>query len=297
MPINGDTTKNTAEKIGGKHWQVDLVDTDALDGLSLNYDILVNNAGIQHIETREDIPLDKWQRTDKFMLETPFVLTKAVLSGMYERGFGRIINMVSVHGLRALAYKSAYVAARYGLMRLTRATALEGALKGVTANAINPGYVMTPLVEQQTADRARTRGIFEDSVFKEVFLGHSAVPRLPEADGVIRRSTLLIDGGRLRHECLVWRAHAGQSHRHPQGSALGEHWAIATAVFALVLFTVAGSRSLERSLSLSSVLSPVCSPFGRLSAGHLSCASENAHQVRQQGSRVQPELTLEARSP
>lgn len=93
----------------------------------------------------------------------------------------------------------------------------------------------------------------------------------------------------LRHECLVWRAHAGQPHRHPQGSALGEHWAIATAVFALVLFTVAGLRSLERSLSLSSVLSPVCSPFGRLSAGHLSCASENAHQVRQQGSRVQPE--------
>lgn len=128
---------------------------------------------------------------------------------MYERGFGRIINMSSVHGLRASAYKSAYVAAKHGLMGLTKTTALEGGPKGVTANAINPGYVMTPLVEKQVADQARTRGISEDSVLDEVFLGHSAVPRLPEADevaqlavflaseaaGVITGSAHSIDGG------------------------------------------------------------------------------------------------------
>ena len=114
--INGDAAKDIAEKIGGKHWQVDLADTEALDELSLNYDILVNNAGIQHIEALEDFPLDKWQLINKLMLEAPFVLTKAVLPGMYERGFGRIINMSSVHGLRASAYKSAYVAAKHGLM-------------------------------------------------------------------------------------------------------------------------------------------------------------------------------------
>lgn len=105
--INGDAAKDIAEKIGGKHWQVDLADTEALDELSLNYDILVNNAGIQHIEALENFPLDKWQLINKLMLEAPFVLTKAVLPGMYERGFGRIINMSSVHGLRASAYKSA----------------------------------------------------------------------------------------------------------------------------------------------------------------------------------------------
>lgn len=128
---------------------------------------------------------------------------------MYERGFGRIINMSSVHGLRASAYKSAYVAAKHGLMGLTKTTALEGGPKGVTANAINPGYVMTPLVEKQVADQARTRGISEDSVLDEVFLGHSTVPRLPEADevaqlavflasdaaGVITGSAHSIDGG------------------------------------------------------------------------------------------------------
>lgn len=128
---------------------------------------------------------------------------------MYERGFGRIISMSSVHGLRASAYKSAYVAAKHGLMGLTKTTALEGGPKGVTANAINPGYVMTPLVEKQVADQARTRGISEDSVLEEVFLGHSAVPRLPEADevaqlavflaseaaGVITGSAHSIDGG------------------------------------------------------------------------------------------------------
>ena len=207
--INGDAAKDIAEKIGGKHWQVDLADTEALNELNLNYDILVNNAGIQHIEALEVFPLEKWQLINKLMLEAPFVLTKAVLPGMYERGFGRIINMSSVHGLRASAYKSAYVAAKHGLMGLTKTTALEGGPKGVTANAINPGYVMTPLVEQQIADQARTRGISEDSVLEEVFLGHSAVPRLPEADevaqlavflasdaaGVITGSAHSIDGG------------------------------------------------------------------------------------------------------
>lgn len=207
--ISEDAAKEVAERIGGKAWKVDLADTEALDELSLNYDILVNNAGIQHIDAIEDFPLEKWQLISKLMLEAPFVLTKAVLPGMYERGFGRIINVSSVHGLRASAFKSAYVAAKHGLMGLTKTTALEGGPKGVTANAINPGYVMTPLVEKQVADQARTHGISEDQVLDDVFLSHSAVPRLaqPEevaqlavflasdAAGVVNGSAHSIDGG------------------------------------------------------------------------------------------------------
>ena len=143
------------------------------------------------------------------MLESPFVLTKAVLQGMYKRGWGRIVNVSSVHGLRASAFKSAYVAAKHGLMGLTKTTALEGGPKGVTCNAINPGYVMTPLVEQQVADQARTQNISEDEVLDRVFLGHSAVKRLAteeevarltlflcsDAAGVINGAAHSIDGG------------------------------------------------------------------------------------------------------
>lgn len=207
--LNGEAAREVASAVGGEAWEVDLSDTDALDGTPIDTDILINNAGIQRIHAIEEFPLDDWRLIHRLMLESPFVLTKAVLPGMYERGWGRIVNVSSVHGLRASAFKSAYVAAKHGLMGLTKTTALEGGPKGVTCNAINPGYVMTPLVEQQVADQARTQNISEDEVLDRVFLGHSAVKRLAteeevarltlflcsDAAGVINGAAHSIDGG------------------------------------------------------------------------------------------------------
>ena len=189
--LNGEAAREVATAIEGKAWEVDLSDTDALDGTRIDTDILINNAGIQRIHAVEVFPLDDWRLINRLMLESPFVLTKAVLPGMYERGWGRIVNVSSVHGLRASAFKSAYVVAKHGLMGLTKTTALEGGPKGVTCNAINPGYVMTPLVEQQIADQARTRNISEDEVLDQVFLGHSAVKRLATEEEVARLALFL----------------------------------------------------------------------------------------------------------
>lgn len=189
--LNGEAAREVAAAIEGEAWEVDLSDTDALDGTRIDTDILINNVGIQRIHAVEDFPLDDWRLINRLMLESPFVLTKAVLPGMYERGWGRIVNVSSVHGLRASAFKSAYVAAKHGLMGLTKTTALEGGPKGVTCNAINPGYVMTPLVEQQIADQARTRNISEDEVLDQVFLGHSAVKRLATEEEVARLALFL----------------------------------------------------------------------------------------------------------
>ncbi|PMD04904.1 3-hydroxybutyrate dehydrogenase [Brevibacterium paucivorans] len=189
--LNGEAAREVATAIEGKAWEVDLSDTDALDGTRIDTDILINNAGIQRIHAVEEFPLDDWRLINRLMLESPFVLTKAVLPGMYERGWGRIVNVSSVHGLRASAFKSAYVVAKHGLMGLTKTTALEGGPKGVTCNAINPGYVMTPLVEQQIADQARTRNISEDEVLDQVFLGHSAVKRLATEEEVARLALFL----------------------------------------------------------------------------------------------------------
>ncbi|MCT1550867.1 3-hydroxybutyrate dehydrogenase [Brevibacterium casei] len=182
--VDAEAAGAVAEAIGGEAWAVNLADTSALDGIDLEVDILVNNAGIQRIHPIPEFPLEEWQLIMTIMLEAPFVLTKAALPGMYERGWGRVINVSSVHGLRASANKSAYVAAKHGLMGLTKTTALEAGPRGVTCNAINPGYVLTPLVKGQIADQAVTNGISEDEVLEKVFLGHSAVPRLAEPEDI-----------------------------------------------------------------------------------------------------------------
>lgn len=173
-----------AEEVGGDVWAVDLSDVAALEDLSLDTDILVNNAGIQRINPVEEFVPEDWRLIHRLMLEAPFLLTRAVLPGMYERGFGRIINLSSAHGLVASPFKSAYVAAKHGLQGLTKVTALEGGSKGVTANCINPGYVRTPLVDKQVEDQAASRGISEEEVMDEVFLAHSAVKRLAEPEEV-----------------------------------------------------------------------------------------------------------------
>ena len=127
-------------------------------------DILVNNAGIQFVAPITEFPELKWREIIDIMLTAPFILTKAALPGMYARKWGRVINIASIHALRASAFKSAYVAAKHGLLGLTRVTALEGAEHGVTCNAICPSYVRTALVEKQIAAQAEVHSIPESEV-------------------------------------------------------------------------------------------------------------------------------------
>ena len=178
--LNGEAARQVADELGGEAWQVDLGDTARLADLSLEADILVNNAGIQHVRPIEAFEPDRFSLILRLMVESPFLLIRAVLPGMYERGFGRVINISSVHGLRASPFKSAYVAAKHGLEGLSKVTALEGGPHGVTSNCINPGYVRTPLVEKQIADQARLHGITEEEVVPKVMLTESAIKRLVE---------------------------------------------------------------------------------------------------------------------
>ncbi|MCV3738138.1 3-hydroxybutyrate dehydrogenase [Rhizobium sp. TRM96647] len=133
-------------------------------------DILVNNAGIQHVEKIEDFPVDKWDQIIAINLSSSFHTIRAAIPGMKAKGWGRIINVASAHGLVASPFKSAYVAAKHGIMGLTKAVALEVADQGITVNAICPGYVLTPLVEKQIPDTARARGITEAQVKSDVML-------------------------------------------------------------------------------------------------------------------------------
>lgn len=191
--IVADRDRDAAERVavelgslGGtaEAWVVDLADTEALDTLELEADILVNNAGVQRVSPIEQFDPDAFRLIQRLMVEAPFLLIRAVLPGMYARGWGRVINLSSVHGLRASAYKSAYVAAKHGLEGLSKVTALEGGPHGVTSNCVNPAYVRTPLVEQQIADQAQLHGIAESEVVTEVMLTESAIRRLVEPDEV-----------------------------------------------------------------------------------------------------------------
>ncbi|MEQ4566804.1 3-hydroxybutyrate dehydrogenase [Paenarthrobacter sp. CAP02] len=182
--VDASGAASLADELGGTAWTVDLLDVDALAALSLDCDILVNNAGIQKVAPIEEFEPAEFRRILALMLEAPFLLIRAALPHMYANGFGRIINISSVHGLRASAYKSAYVSAKHGLEGLSKVTALEGGERGVTSNCINPGYVRTPLVEKQIADQARLHGIPEAEVLAKVMLTESAVKRLVEVEEV-----------------------------------------------------------------------------------------------------------------
>ena len=207
--LDGDAAQSVASELGGESWQVDLSDTDALASLTLDVDILVNNAGIQHVSPIEAFDPAKFHLIMTLMLESPFLLIRAALPHMYRNGFGRIINISSVHGVRASEFKSAYVAAKHGLEGLSKVTALEGGAHGVTSNCVNPGYVRTPLVEKQIADQAALHGIAESDVVEKVMLTESAIKRLLEptevADlvlwlsgdsaGMVTGASYMMDGG------------------------------------------------------------------------------------------------------
>ncbi|GLV53444.1 3-hydroxybutyrate dehydrogenase [Dictyobacter sp. S3.2.2.5] len=176
-------------------------------------DILVNNAGIQHVAPIVEFPEEKWRQIIEIMLTAPFLLTQAVLPDMYERRWGRIINIASVHSVRASAFKSAYVTAKHGLLGLTRVTALEAAEYGVTCNAICPSYVRTPLVEKQIASQAKVHGIPESEVVEKIMVTEGAIKRLLEPAEVAQLATFLcsdaasaITGSAQMIDC-GWTAH------------------------------------------------------------------------------------------
>ncbi|MDQ1601071.1 MAG: 3-hydroxybutyrate dehydrogenase [Actinomycetota bacterium] len=207
--LDGDAAASVADRIRGEVWQVDLSKPAARDDLELSADILVNNAGVQTVSPVEEFDPARWRFIVDLMLVAPFQLTRAVLPGMYERGWGRILNVSSVHGLRASAYKSAYVAAKHGLEGLSKVVALEGGEHGVTSNCVCPGYVRTPLVEKQIADQAAVHGIDEAEVVEQVMLTETAIKRLVEPDevaelvawvagpaaGYVNGASLTMDGG------------------------------------------------------------------------------------------------------
>ncbi|MDN4474328.1 3-hydroxybutyrate dehydrogenase [Demequina sp. SYSU T00192] len=182
--INAEAAEAVAAEIGGEAWTVDLSRTRELDTLALDVDVLVNNAGLQRVSPLDEFDPDAFRLLHDIMLIAPFLLIRASLPHMYARGWGRIVNISSVHGLRASAYKSAYVSAKHGLEGLSKVTALEGGPHGVTSNCINPAYVRTPLVEKQIADQARVHGIPEDQVVEKVMLTETAVKRLVEPEEV-----------------------------------------------------------------------------------------------------------------
>ncbi|WP_280421757.1 3-hydroxybutyrate dehydrogenase [Nocardia carnea] len=172
--------ETVAAELGGTAWTVDLLDVTTLEDLALRTDILVNNAGVQHISPIQDFAPQRFRDLLTLMVEAPFLLVRAALPHMYEQGWGRIVNISSVHGLRASPYKAAYVTAKHGLEGLSKVTALEGGPHGVTSNCVNPGYVRTPLVDKQIADQAQAHGIPEQEVLEKVLLTESAIKRLVE---------------------------------------------------------------------------------------------------------------------
>ena len=192
---------------------LDLADLDAAERAAAGSDLLVNNAGIQLVRPIEEFPPEVFHEVLTVMLEAPFRLLRGALPHMYERGWGRIVNISSVHGIRASPFKSAYVAAKHGLEGLSKTAALEGAPHGVTSNCVNPGYVRTPLVERQISDQAAAHGIPEERVLSDILLADSALKRLVEpaevAEAVaylctpqasfVTGTSLLLDGGWAAH--------------------------------------------------------------------------------------------------
>lgn len=174
IPFEADLTTAEANEAAVK---------DALNRFG-RLDVVVANAGIQHVSPVEDFPVDKWNTIVSLMLTSPFLLAKYSWPALKEAKGGRFIAIASVHGLVASPYKAAYISAKHGVIGLCKTLALEGAEVGITANAVCPGYVRTPLVEKQIADQARAHGLPENEVLEKVILQPHAVKELIEPSEV-----------------------------------------------------------------------------------------------------------------
>lgn len=188
---NAEAGTQAAQEVGGHFIHADLAqraDCRAAAETALaqagRVDILVNNAGYQHVAAIEDFPEDVWEHMLAVMLTAPFLLTRYLWPGMKSQGWGRIVNMGSIHSVVASPFKAGYISAKHGLLGLTRTTAREGGEFGITVNAVLPAYVRTPLVEDQIADQARLRGLTPNAVLEEVMLAPAAIKRLVEPDEV-----------------------------------------------------------------------------------------------------------------
>nr|NIQ96927.1 SDR family oxidoreductase [Desulfuromonadales bacterium]NIR34401.1 SDR family oxidoreductase [Desulfuromonadales bacterium]NIS42952.1 SDR family oxidoreductase [Desulfuromonadales bacterium] len=189
--IEEQAGRRHAEALGATFYEADLSRADSCRDLvdrvldrHGRVDILVNNAGIQHVAPVEDFPEEKWDFMMRLMLTAPFLLMKYCWPSMKEAGWGRVVNINSVHGLVASPFKSAYISAKHGLTGLTKTAALEGGGQGITVNSICPSYVRTPLVDNQIADQAKAHGLSHDQVVEEIMLKNAAVKRLIEPEEV-----------------------------------------------------------------------------------------------------------------
>ncbi|MGW0483804.1 SDR family NAD(P)-dependent oxidoreductase [Nonomuraea sp. NPDC003214] len=181
----GDLAREVAAEVGGLAVEADLAEPGFAGTLPDEpVDIVVNNAGFQHVAPIEEFPPDVFAAMMRVMVEAPFLIARRVLPGMYARGWGRIVNISSVHGLRASPYKVAYTTAKHALEGFSKTLALEGAPHGVTSTCVCPAYVRTGLVEGQIADQARAHGIAADEVVEDIMLRPAAIKRLIEPEEV-----------------------------------------------------------------------------------------------------------------
>ncbi|WP_250035797.1 3-hydroxybutyrate dehydrogenase [Paractinoplanes maris] len=213
VDVDEPAAKEVAAAIGGRAVTADLADPEAVDALDADVDILVNNAGLQFVAPLPDFPPERFAHLQKVMVEAPFRLVRRALPHMYERGWGRVVNISSVHGLIASPFKAAYVTAKHALEGLSKVVALEGAGRGVTSNCVDPAFVRTPLVDKQIADQAAVHGISESEVIEKIMLERAAIKRLiapeevaelvaylctPAAD-LITGASIPLDGGWTAH--------------------------------------------------------------------------------------------------
>ncbi|MEW9553579.1 3-hydroxybutyrate dehydrogenase [Nonomuraea sp. NPDC050783] len=185
VDVRAEPAEKVAAEVGGVAVAADLADPGFVAALPDEpVDIVVNNAGFQHVAPIEEFPPEVFSTMMRVMVEAPFLIARRVLPGMYERGWGRFVNISSVHGLRASPFKSAYTTAKHALEGFSKVVALEGAPHGVTSTCVCPAYVRTGLVEAQIADQARVHGIAPEEVVEDIMLRPAAIKRLIEPEEV-----------------------------------------------------------------------------------------------------------------